>query len=261
LDAAPMPVESFATTTAAVPNVDALIVQALATRRDVRARARRLEATEVLAAGARAAMRRRFDFNLNAGISNLYDTPVYRFLPEERDRITPRSTPPQPAIRYYSPSGYYHAIVGRYEPFVVARFQFQFPFGNHGARGRFQEAEANMTSSRIDAVDLNRSIRDSIVDLTDQIRQSAAAIERWQAAVRADDQAVQGVFQRFEIREVKLIDTLLTEEDATQDKLQLINQWLNYLTALARLKFETGELLTFGSEGPSISDFKFDSSF
>jgi outer membrane protein TolC len=261
LDATPLPAESYASATAAVPDANTLIAQALALRRDVRARARRLEATEILAAGARAGMKRRYDFNVNAGISNLYDTPVYRFLPDEQGTIIPPSTPPRAAIRFYSPSGYYNAIIGRYEPFVVAQFQFQFPFKNSSARGRFQQAEANMTSTRVDAVDLTRSIRDNVVDLTDQIRQSAAAIERWQAAVRADDQALQGVLQRFEIREVKLIDTLLTEEAATQDRLQLISQWQKYFSALARLKFETGELLTFGSEGPSISDFKFDSSF
>src|SRR5205823_8784117 len=111
---------------------------------------------------------------------------VHRLPPEEEGHNHSPVAPAAAAIRFLSAAGYYHAIIGRYEPFVVAQFQFQFPFKNNSARGRFQQAEANMTSTRVDAVDLTRSIRDNVVDLTDQIRQSAASIERWQAAVRAD---------------------------------------------------------------------------
>src|SRR5262249_33604121 len=137
------------------------------------------------------------------------------------------------------------------------------PFKNSTAKGRLQQAEHNETTNKGNLTDLTRPIPDNGLDLTDPPRQSAApidelaaaAIERWQAAVRADVEALTGVVQRFEIREVKLIDTLITEEQATSDRLQLISSWQKYLTALTRLKFETGELLTFGSEGPSISDY------
>jgi len=67
---------------------------------------------------------------------------------------------------------------------------------------------------------------------------------------------MQGALQSFEIRESTLFDALLTEEDTTQDKLQLIGQRQIYFSTLARLKFETGELLTF--DGPGVRNYKFD---
>jgi outer membrane protein TolC len=261
LDAVPTPIESFATAPVALPDADTLVARALALRRDIRARRLRLAASETLAAGARLGLRRRYDFNLNAGFSNIYTSPIYRFLPDEQGTIIPATPPPPEAITYYSPRGYYRVFAGRYEPFAVAQFSFQFPFKNSTARGRLQQAQATVTNGKVDVTDLSRSIHDNIVDLADQLRQTAAAIERWQAAVRADEESLQGVLQRFEIREVKLIDTLITEEQATQDRLQLISSWQRYLATLTRLKFETGELLTFGSEGPSIGDYKFDPSF
>jgi outer membrane protein TolC len=262
IEEAPVPSDSFATVLPPVPPADALITRALTLRHDVRARAQRLAASETLAAGAALGLRRRYDFNVNIGVSNIYDSPVYHFLPDEQSTIIPAPTTTQlQAIRYYSWSGFNHVIAGRYTPFGIAKFRIEFPFKNSAARGRLQQAQATLTSSRVNAADLTRSIRDNIVDLTGQIRQAAAAIERWQAAVRADEEAVRGAFQRFEIREVKLIDTLLTEEAATTDTLQLIGQRQQYFATLARLKFETGELLTFAPEGQSISDYKFDSSF
>jgi outer membrane protein TolC len=262
IEEVPVPNESFVTTLTTVPQADALIARALTLRYDVRARAQRVAASETLAAGAALGLRRRYDFNVNIGISNIYDSPTYHYLLDEQSTIIPApTTVPLEAIRYYSPRGFRHVIAGRYTPFGIAKFTIEFPFKNSAARGRLQQAQSTLSSSRINSADLTRSIRDNIVDLTDQLRQAAAAIERWQAAVRADTEAVQGVLQRFEIREVKLIDTLLTEESATTDRLQLIGQQQQYFATLARLKFETGEFLTFDSEGPSISDYKFDSSF
>jgi outer membrane protein TolC len=258
----PTATETFANSAPTLPTVDALIARAMTMRRDVRARAQRQSASETLALGARLNLRRRYDFNVNAGLTNVYSSPIYRYLPDEQGTIIPApSTSVDPAIRYYSPLGYYRTFSQRYEPFAVAQFQIELPFGNRTARGRLGQAEATLTSTRIDAVDLARSIHDNVVDLTGQIRQAAATVDRWQAAVRADEEALQGVLQRFEIREVKLIDTILTEETTTQDRLQLIAQRQQYLSLLARLRFETGELLTFDTEGQSISDYKFDPTF
>jgi outer membrane protein TolC len=135
------------------------------------------------------------------------------------------------------------------------------PFGNHAARGRLRQAESTVTSSRIEAQDLNRRIRDNVVDFATQVRRSAATVAQWESTSRADDELLQSVLQRFSIREVTLIDALVTEDTVTRDKLQLINQRQLYLSQLARLKFETGELVTFDTEGTNIRAFKFDPSF
>ncbi len=85
-------------------------------------------------------------------------------------------------------------------------------------------------------------------------------MEKWQAAVRADEELLQNMLDRFGVREVTLIDVLLTEENATRDAIQLIAQRQAYQSILARLKFETGELVTFESDDSSIRNYRFDSS-
>jgi outer membrane protein TolC len=262
LEGTPLPTENFSSSVVTLPPVDQLVTRALSLRRDVRVRQQQEMASETLRLGAVANLRRRFDFSLNGGYANIYDSPIYRYLPDEQNPIIPTSTAiVERAIHYYSPRGYYRAVKGRYEPFINAQFSVNLPFANNGARGRLRQAESTLSSSRIDAQDLNRSIRENVVDVAGQLERSAASLERWEAAVRADEETLQGVLQRFEIREVTLIDALITEEATTRDKLQLISQRQIYLSTLARLKFETGELLTFDTEGPSLRTFKFDPSF
>ena len=257
-----MSTENFSSAVVALPPVDQLVTRALSLRRDIEVRQQRELASETLRLGAVANLRRRYDFSVNGGYANIYDSPIFRFLPDEQNPVIPASSAVvERAIHYYSPTGYYRAIKGRYEPFINAQFSVNLPFGNNGARGRLRQAESTLAASRIDSQDLNRSIRENVVDVAGQLERSAASLERWQAAVRADEETLQNVLQRFEIREVTLIDALVTEEATMRDKLQLISQRQVYLSTLARLKFETGELLTFDTEGPSIRTFKFDPSF
>jgi len=261
LDAAPMATERFATAIQTLPSTDALIARAIAERRDVRVRQNQISAAETLAAGAQANLKRVYNVSVQGGLYNIYSSPVFRFLPDEQSpNILAPSPEVAPAITYYSPTGYYRALTNRYTPAITVNFHMQLPFGNWAAKGRLRESQSSLTSARIDAVDLNRSIRDNVVDVTGQLRLAADAVARWEEAVRNDETTMQAAIQLYQIHEITLIDTLSTEETATQDRLQLVSQRQVYLSTLARLKFETGELLTFDTEGPSIQGYKFDPS-
>ncbi|HEY6211411.1 MAG TPA: TolC family protein, partial [Vicinamibacterales bacterium] len=183
------------------------------------------------------------------------------YLPDEQStNVLLPSDPVAPAIHYYSPTGYFRTFTNRYTPAVSVNFQMQLPFGNWGAKGRLREAQSSLSTARIDAADLTRSIRDNVVDVSGQLQRLATSLARWEDAVRADQASLDSALQLFQIRELTLLDTLVTEETATQDRLQLIGQRQMYLSTLARLKYETGELLTFDTEGPSIQGYKFDPS-
>ena len=257
----PVASQAFTDARVTLPATDALITRALAERRDIRARQNNMSAAQTLAAGAQANLKRIFNMSVQGGLYNIYNSPVYYFLPDEQSlNILAPSPPIAPALTYYSPTGFYRALTNRYTPAITVNFQMQLPFGNWAAKGRLREAQSSLTSTRIDAADLNRSIRDNVVDVSGQLQRSAASVARWEEAVRADETTLQSALQLFQIREVTLIDILVTEETATQDRLQLISQRQTYLSTLARLKFETGELLTFETEGPSIQGYRFDPS-
>src|SRR5436189_142144 len=185
LDAAPMATEKFATVAQTLPSTDALIARALTERRDVRVRQNQMSAAETLAAGAQANLKRVYNLSIQGGVYNIYSSPVFRFLPDEQSQnILATSPEVAPAITYYSPTGYYRAVTNRYTPAITINFQMELPFGNWAARGRLRESQSSLTSARIDAADLSRSIRDNVVDLTGPLRRAAEAVARGAAAGR-----------------------------------------------------------------------------
>jgi outer membrane protein TolC len=262
LDVAPLATEMFGTPLATLPDTTALIQQALAARRDLKALDESSQAAVALAAGARAGARDRIDFTLTGGYSNLYDSPFFKFLPDDGQKIIttdPLALPisslagtsasPGSPVRFYQPQGFYRALTGRYTPYVTAMFTLQLPFGNNGANGRSAQAQATLTSSTIERVDLRRVIGERVVGLAEKLRRTSAAIDRYQSAIASDDQILTSELQRFQTGEATLIDTLLTEEESTSDKLQLVRERQAYFSALARLKLETGDLVAFDQVG------------
>jgi outer membrane protein TolC len=269
LSQAPIATESFADATDTALAVQALIDEALTARRDSRALGHRRDAASAVAAGARDDMRRRVDVSLTAGISNLYQSPFFRYLPDERGAVidtraglpisslTGSPVPPLSPVRFTSPRGFGRAISGRYEPFIGASLTVELPFGNNAARGRAAQTEANFRAGTIEAVDLERVIGENILGVTEALERTGRAVARWQEAVSSSQQMHQAEFDRLQIGQSTLIDTLLTEESLTADELQLVRVRQAYLSTLARLRFETGELVTFEDEGTPAEMIRF----
>jgi hypothetical protein len=61
----------------------------------------------------------------------------------------------------------------------------------------------------------------------------------------------------FEAGDITLIDTLITEEDLTRERIQLARAMRVYLSLLARLRFEIGDLLRFTDEGTISESVEF----
>jgi outer membrane protein TolC len=287
LQGAPLAAQGFAAGTPTDAAVDTLIARALATRHDVRAAAARREAAGHLFAGARANARPRLDLTLTGGIYNLYDSPFFKFLPDEGGSIicapasplddegncgfpagaglgipTPPVTgspvPPLDPVRYYDPTGYGRAIKNRHTPFVTIGLTIELPFGNNAAKGRVAQAQATLSSAEIESQDLRRVIGESVVELVGTVRRSAAALAQWESTVASDAETLDGRIRMFQLGDATLIDALLTEEGLTGDHLQLIRQRQAYLSALARLKYELGELVEVDENGAATGTLRFD---
>ena len=174
--------------------------------------------------------------------------------------VTGTPVPPLDPVRYYSPVGYGRAIANRHTPFATVAITFELPFGNHTARGRAAQAEATHTSSAIQSEDLRRSIGENVVELTQSLRRAATSLTEWDAAVARGGETLDGRLRMFQTGDTTLIDVLLTEDSLTGDYLQQIRQRQAYLSALARLRLEVGDLVTVDGAGAPTGTLQFDPS-
>jgi outer membrane protein len=263
---APLAAETFANSLAGVPDVDSLVAAAMSSRFDVRALASLHNAAQVLHSGAVVNQRMRLDLSIKAGMATFYEDPLFYFLPDELNPIytqLAQEAPPQPIgdpVRFSTATGYYRGMFERpWEPVAAFTFNVELPWGNNSLRGRTAQAEVSLERARVQQQDLVRVIRENIINEVGTLRLSAEAIRRDQAAVEASQQTLEAALSRFQQGDVTLIDTLLTEEALTQDRLTLVNEWQNYLSQLARLKFETGTLVFVSGPTMAPEQIRFDS--
>jgi outer membrane protein TolC len=253
---APLAAEGLPSTPVTLPGIDELIGRGLALRQDLQMYDQRRASSAELLTGARANLRHQFDFSMNFGVADIYTSPFFKFLPDEAGPIFTQLQPdrnvPVPglsAVRFTSGTGYYRALTGRWTPFLTANFTMQLPFGNNSARGRVAQAMATLSGNQIQVSDTQRMIRENIVNVGKALNNAAEAMARWQIAVTNDEQTLQAALDRFANRELTLMDTLITEESVTTDRLQLVVQRQVYFSTLARLRYETGEIVKAESDG------------
>jgi outer membrane protein len=255
---APLAAETFATSIATIPDVTSLTSTAMSSRFDAHALGSLRNAAKVLQEGAKADTRPLMDLELKGGMATFIDNPAFFIVPDEANPIftqLPQQGPRQSttgALRFASPTGFYRSMFDRpWKPLVTATLTVELPFGNNTRRGRETQAMASLDRATVQERDLVRVIRQNIVETVGALRLREDAIKLRQAALDASQQTVDAVIGRFEIGDQTLIDTLLAEESLTQDRLALVRLWQEYLSQLARLRFETGTLLEFS--GPALS--------
>jgi outer membrane protein TolC len=243
---------------------------ALASRRDLRSLERLRLASQALADGARSDLRRTVTLTVTGGMSTLYESPFYKFLPDEldpllldprigfdADDILPLDERDSP-VRYYSWDGFMRSVRENWQPFVTASLTIRLPFGNNAAKGRFGQANASLRQSQVREQDVNRQIRDNVVSAAGVVRRAASALARAEEALRFQQTTHDGTLERFRGGDVTLVDTLTTEEGLTQSQIQLAQSWLGYAAALARLRFEEGELVGFDNIEQADESLRFD---
>jgi outer membrane protein TolC len=264
---APLAAETFAMTMKALPALDALFATAAQSRLDLRALGSLSAAAKILEEGALVNAKPRLDLFARAGMGTFFDNLQFFFNPDEANPIftlLPQEGPAtvtQGAVRFSSPVGFYRAMFQRkWRPLWNVSLTLDLPFANNRRRGVLVEAEAARMRAEVQDRDLARVIRENIVSEVNTLRQRAEAIQYGQTAVSASQQTVDGAIARFQTGDQTLIDTLLSEEDLTQDRLALIQLWQSYVSELVRLRFETGTLVTFSGISIAPDQMRFDPS-
>ena len=270
---APAPSASDALSPAAaraLTSVTAPLPPALAARQDLRSLDRLRLASQSLADGAASDLKHTLDFSLTAGLSTLYESPFYRYFPDEIDPILldPRigfatedikpTTPRQVPVRYFSWQGFVRSVRAEWQPFVQTSLSLRMPFGNNAAKGRFGQARASLSQSQIRQADTDRRIRANVVATRNVVERAARSLARIEESQGFQQTTLNGTLERFRQGDVTLIDTLTTEEDLTQGQIQLVQAWLGYAGALARLRFESGSLVVFDDLDQPGESLRFD---
>jgi outer membrane protein TolC len=265
---APLANGVFSEELAPVPDVDSLTRAALSTRGDVRALAALGDSAQVLYAGALANARPRFDLSVSGGMGTFYEDPTFVYLPDELNPVfslIPSNTPAQVAgnpVRFGSPLGYARAwFDGTWKPIFKANLTVDLPFRNNRLAGQATQAEAALDRARVQQQNLTRVIRENIVSETGTLKLDGEAVQRQQDLVAASQATLDASIARFQTNDITLIDLLLTEESLTQARLSLAAARQKYLSDLARLRFETGTLVSVDGETLTPDRVRFDPSF
>lgn len=138
-------------------------------------------------------------------------------------------------------------------PSTNVNVDLEKPFGNNSARGRLVQSRAELEQSLIATSDLKRQNQLQIVRLVQSIEQAAERVRLAQAAVDAYTKVVDAEIERFRIQEATLIDTILTETQLFDARLQLVTAQRDLARLLAELRFETGTLVTGGKPADGLT--------
>jgi outer membrane protein TolC len=92
-------------------------------------------------------------------------------------------------------------------------------------------------------------VRESVVESKETLDRAARAVTQWELAVASSAKTFDSQQRLLESGVVTLIDVLLTEEGLAAAQQELLVRRQVYLSALGRLKFDLGELVTFDSPG------------
>jgi cobalt-zinc-cadmium efflux system outer membrane protein len=190
-----------------------LATEGLAQRRDVTAALRRAEAAQVLVRGAEENLKPILDLNGDVHYTGLDENVITNAFK-----------------RWVGPS-------------YVVGLKLEKPFGNNTQEGLLVEAQASGQSSQISSADLRRQVR---LDVVRTGRSMVEAIERVrlaQESVNFFQQTMDAEIARYQIGEVTLIDTIQTEQQASDARRSLVAAQQDLAQLIAELRFETGTLV------------------
>jgi outer membrane protein len=228
-------------------DVASLANNATSLRRDLRAAEAQRDSAEILERAAAVNMRRRFDLSVTAGVSNAYYAPFFRVLKDEfvNDPTEQRES----TVEYFNPRGIWRAWQKRWEPQLAVKLTFSVPFKNRTSEGKLVQAQATFHRSEIQAGNLARVINEQVTQQALVTQRARSEMEKVTESVKQHEVTWNATRQLFGSGDISLIDALVTEQDLTSARLNLVQARLAYTQALAQLRFQSGTLLKPGAGG------------
>jgi outer membrane protein TolC len=239
----PLASERLASTAGDV-DFGALARNAAANRRDLRAAEFQRNSAQYLEDAAASNMKHRFDLFLTGGFGNAYYSPFFRVLKDEF--INTPTEPKESPVDYFDPKGIFRAWQQRWEPEVAVKLKFSVPFRNRTSRGKLMQAQATRHEADIQYGSLARIVSENVTSQTLAVQRARAELDRTTESVKQHEITWKATQQLLSAGDISVIDSIVTEQDLTSARLNLVQARLTYAQALAQLRFESGTLVRLG---------------
>ena len=215
-------------------DVDALVRLALDRRHDLAAAGDLLESAGILAEASRFDLKRRVDLQLVLAWAGL----------EEGGDITQ-------ATDFFK--GWGNALTDfAAGPSFRVMLDFELPFANRVAQGRYVQSRSLEEQSRIKRRDLERTIRNTVSELAVTLRRAMREVQRRTEGLERQNAALAAEIQKFEAGEGTAVDLVLTQERQVQQDLLLVAARQTMATLVTRLLYETGTLADLRIDGGRV---------
>jgi len=136
-------------------------------------------------------------------------------------------------------------------PSANVQIDYEKPFGNNFYLGRLAQRQADLRQRQINSIDLERQIKLGIVrssrsvqEAVERVRQAEESVEHYRATIDAE-------IERYQTGDSTLVDTILTEDQQTGALLSLVQARKEFANLVARLRFESGLLVSY-RQGESV---------
>jgi len=202
-------------------------------RRDVEAAMRREEAAVILQRNAVTELRSRLDLSASM---------FYTALGEVGDVATEDQD--ENGRPLYRRDGFGEALDRWVGPSFTLTLNYEKPLGNNSAKGRLAAREAERRTRAIETGDLRRQVRLNVARTATALIETIGRLKQTQAASQYYDQTITAELSRFRAGEATLINTIQTEQQATETDLSTIAAQQAVANLLAQLRFESGTLVT-----------------
>ncbi|HEY3383790.1 MAG TPA: TolC family protein [Vicinamibacterales bacterium] len=120
---------------------------------------------------------------------------------------------------------------------------FEVPFANNTALGRYDQAMAALHQDSINTADSSRTIALSVYRVAESLRLAAERVKWAEEAALAYEKTIQDEQARMKMGDSTLIDTILTEQQTTAARTAFVQALQDYASLLARLRYESGTLI------------------
>jgi len=199
-------------------SITEMAAKSLASRADRAAALQLVRSGKILAEAAWREIKPRFDFFFRAGLASAHDgAELYELFSVYNDRWRGMS--------------------------ATGGFSFDWDIVNNPAKGAYVRSLAEFNQSRITARDIDRNIVNNVLLSASEIRKRKEQLGAVTEAARASRDVLSSERMRYNDGEGSLIDTLLVEEQYTDDLISVITVKLQFISAVSRLRFESGTLL------------------
>jgi outer membrane protein len=130
---------------------------------------------------------------------------------------------------------------------------YEWPVANNSARGILLQRKSAYQQSLISTGDLARNISSGILVAISGLGNSELELARSQEAVRSYRFAMDNEKKKFKLGISTLLDLIQTEDSLTHARLNEISAQRKLSVVLARLRFETGTILSAGQKKISVN--------